>query len=396
MVRSCWTSYLSGGDYDMYTVNYTLSGAPNLPELPLPSYVVTTINCCGQCSTCSSTSYGFGYQSTLLNAQANAKWGNNCNAPNPTPWQRINPGPYSLDVGATGGDVRGPSGSYFTMSMGHAIAVKFTPTSRFLPYIVFQDVVSMSSGKKTVIELRENNPVTNLPKGSPGQSSIDILARYLITIPIQQYVDAGGNWTSTVYRYNYAVPINGILAGTGFIPDTPYWIVIYSEDFVCTDAFIGGTYERVKFATSNTVDNNVAIWSQTPGACGTWQISTALKSISFATYKTDTATPAINVTNFGFAELIPTPTYVNTNCFGSRVAMQDKNVAIGIDFEVPRHYALVRFSIAYQRPDNRFKTFTYDLSDVALGTHEIFVDTGEKYMPGVYTNIAVSVTVIKV
>lgn len=395
MPRSCWTSYLSGGDYGMYTVNYTLSGAPDLPELPLPSYVATTINCCGQCSACSSTSYGFGYQHTLLTAQANAKWGNNCNVPSPTPWQRISPGPYSLDVGATGGDIRGPSGSYFTMSMGHAIAVRFTPTSRFLPYLILQDVVSMSSGKRTVVELRENDPTTNLPKGSPGLTSTDVLARHIVTIPIQQFVDAGGNWTTTVYTYNFGVPINAILAGTGFVPDTPYWIVMYSEDFVCTDAFIGGTYERVKFATSNTGRNDIAIWSQA-GGCTSWQITTTINSISFATYKTDTGTPAINVTDFGFAELIPTPAYVNTNCFGSRVAMDGKNVAIGIDFSVPRHYTLVRFSIAYQRPDGSFKTFTSELSDVALGSHEIFVDIGELYMPGVYTNIAVSATVVTV
>lgn len=393
MPRSCWRSYQSGGDYGMWTIHYTLDGAPDLAELPIPDYIVRDI------SVGNSTPYGFGYQTTLLNAHANARWGNNCNSPEPTPWTRISPGPYSLDVGTVGRDRRPPSRSTFTMSKGHAVAVRFNPISRFIPYIVLHDVVNLISGtgtgSSTIVEIRENNPLSNLPKGVPGDNNA--ITKITIRLPVQQFVDAGGNWTTTVYNYNSAIPINAIIAGTDFVPDTPYWIVFYSDDFTCSDAFLPPTpnVERIKFSAADTPDNNVAIWSQT-GGCTTWTKTTSITSISFVTYNSDSGTPPINVLDYGFAELVPTPAYVDTNCFGSRIAMQDKNVIIGTSFEVPRHYQLIRLNIAYQKPDGRYNTFTYEMPDVTTGSHQTWVDTNEKYTPGIYTNIAVTAKVLVV
>lgn len=392
-MTSCWTSYQSGGDYGQWTIHYTLNGAPDLPALPIPDYIIRDISCCN------TTPYAFGFQGTLLTAMANARWGNNCTPPAPTPWQPISVGPFSLDVGTVGGDRRPPSGSTFTMSKGHAIAVRFNPISRFLPDIVLHDVVNLISGtgtgSSTIVEIRENNPLSNLPNGAPGDDNA--IVKTTIRLSLQEFVIGGGGWNTTIYNYNTAIPINAIIAGTNFVPDTPYWIIFYSDDFTCSDAFLPPTagVERIKFSTANTIDNNVAIWSQT-GGCATWTITTSIKSISFATYKSDSGTPPINVNDYGFAELIPTPAYVNTNCFGSRIAMQDKNVAIGIEFVVPRHYQLIRLNIAYQRPDGRYNTFTYEMSDIATGSHQIWVDTTEKYTPGVYTNIAVTATVLVV
>jgi hypothetical protein len=393
-MATCWTSYQSGPNYGQYNITYTLDGAP-LPALPIPSYVTRTLNCCGMCTACWGTQTG--YQYTLLTAHANARWGANCNPPDTTPWQPISTGPFSLDVGATGGDIRQPSGSAFTMSKGHAIAVRFTPTSRFLPYIILGDVVNFvagtGTGSNTIVEIRENNSSSNLPKGIPGDTNV--VARTIVRIPAQQLVDAGGNWTSTIYDYNPGIPLNAIIAGTNYVPDTPYWIIFYSDDFMCSDAFLPPTpgVERIKFSTANTGRNDVAIWSQT-GGCAAWTMTTTINSIAFTTFKTDNGTPPINVLDYGFAELAPSPTYVNTNCFGSRVTMQDKNVAIGISYEVPRHYQRIRLNIAYRRPDGRYNAFTYEIIDVTMGTHQIYVDTGEKYTPGVYTDIAVTAVVL--
>lgn len=389
---SCWTSYQSGGDYGMWVIHYTLNGAPDLPALPIPDYIIRDI------AGWNTTPYGFPYQQATLNVVANARWGSNCTPPLPTPWQLISTGPYSLDVGSVGGDRRNPSGSTFTMSKGHAIAVRFNPISRFLPYIVLHDAVNLISGtgtgSSTIVEIRENNPLSNLPKGAPRDN--DAIVKTTIRLSVQQTVSNGGVNT-TIYNYNTAIPINAIIAGTDFIPDTPYWIILYSDDHACSDAFLPPTVgvERIKFSTANTVDNNVAIWSQT-GGCAAWTMTASIKSISFATYKSDSGTPPINVNDYGFAELVPTPAYVNTNCFGSRIIMQEKNVAIGVEFAVPEHYQLIRLNIAYQRPDGRYNAFTYEIPDVTMGAHQIWVDTNEKYMPGVYTNIAVTGAVLTV
>lgn len=386
MVRSCWTSYQSGGDYGMWTIHYTLNGAPDQAELPIPDYIIRDLSCCN------TTPYGFGYQGTLLNAMSSARWGHFCNAIESTPWERISTGPYSLDVGTTGGDVRSPTSTTFIMSAGHAIATRFTPMSRFVPYIVLHDVVSLLSGNKTVVEIRAND-TNNLPVGVPGDNNV--LARCKVTLPAQLFVDAGGGWTTTIYNQNVAIPINAIIAGTDFVPDTPYWIVMYDGDrpFFCSSSDIGGIYERVKFSTANTGRNDTALWSSTSG-CNSWAMTTSINSISFATYNSSTGNGVVNITDFGFAEMTPTPSYLNTNCFGSRIAMQSKNVAVGIDFEVPRHYQKISFSIAFDKPDGRRKGFTYDLTDVALGFHQIYVDIGEEYMPGVYTNLAVVSSVL--
>jgi len=373
----CWTSYQSGGDYGMYNINYTLNGAPDLPQLSVPDYIIRVL------SVGRSTPYGFGYQTTLLNAMAQARWGDFCTPPSPSPFNPISNDPKILDI------ARGIAGT-FDFSRGHVIACKFTPTAKCLPYVVLHDIVSLSPGTKSIIEIRENDPATNLPKGEPGDNNV--LARRIVVIPVRRFVDAGGNWTTWIETYNYGVPINAILNAI----DVPHWIVIYSDDFACSDAFLGGTYKRLKFSTATTADNNVAIWAQRGAAACSWQIEPSIKSIAFATYKTGTCNGVVNITDFAFAEVIPIPAFVNDNCFGTWDSMQGKNVAVGIDFEIPRHYQKIRFSFIYKKPDGRYGTKLYDMEDVSMGSHRIFVDTGELYFQGVYTELAVTAVVMQV
>ncbi|MBU0778329.1 hypothetical protein KKH23_11120 [Patescibacteria group bacterium] len=358
----CWTSYLSGGDYQMYSVHYTIVGAPS-PELPIPDYVPNDIN------GYSSTSYGFPSQEAVLTPYAIDLWGDFCTPPAPTPFDKISTTAKAMDM------VR-PYGSIpVQLFQGQAIATRFIPTSVCLPYIILHNIInnapSTLQGKKLVIEIREEDPVTNLPKGIPGDN--DIIARVSMVMKPPQHFESGGRTYSRT-SYNAAIPVNAILNSS----DTPHWIVLYSEDLVCSQAFTGSGYERVKLYNASTGGNDYAVFSMSGGQCR-WNADASVKGFAHVTYKTDLCKGVIFIEDFGFAV---TNVFVEDTCFKKLTDVKDKNVIIGVKCQAPRTERKVMFDIAYRRPNGTYFAGPKEVLNIAFGSNTIFLDTEELYVLG--------------
>lgn len=360
----CWTSYKTGGNYDMWSIHYTIVGAPS-PELPIPNYVPNDIN------GYSSTPYGFPMQAAVLEPHAVDLWGDFCTPPAPAPFDKISTTAKAMDM------VR-PYGSIpVQLFQGQAIATRFIPTSVCLPYIILHNIInnapSALQGKKLVIEIREEDPVTNLPKGIPGDN--DIIARVsMVMKPPYHFTEGGGGRVYDRVDYNAAIPVNAILNSS----DTPHWIVLYSEDIVCSQAFTGSGYERVKLYNASTGGNDYAVFSMSGGQCR-WNADASIKGFAHVTYKTDLCKGVIFIEDFGFAV---TNVFVEDTCFKKLIDVKDKNVIIGVKCQAPRTERKVMFDIAYRRPNGTYFAGPKEVFNIAFGSNTIFLDTEELYVLG--------------
>ena len=87
------------------------------------------------------------------------------------------------------------------------------------------------------------------------------------------------------------------------------------------------------------------------------------------------------------------------NCFKLLSEVQDKNVMIGIKYTAPRVLNTIRFDIAFRRADGTIYTGSQFVTDTQYGNNVIYIDTGEKYMPGVnlyYDQLSISYAVTAV
>jgi len=265
----------------------------------------------------------------------------------------------------------------YYLDRGFAIAVRINPISKCLPYIVFHNAYNQVAGKKTIVEIRKNDPATNLPMGVPGDGNI--FGRVTVEF-------------TTDYA-NYAVPINTILDEI----DVPVWIVLYSEDYACSIAFEGTANRRLKLSKSDTGTNNVALFNSNNGCA--WAMDNTVKSIALVSYKATACNGTVVVTDYAFAKLGNPPIYLNDNCFVRLAEVEGANVSIGVKYTNPdpvRTWKRVRFSFAYKKPDLRYFTGVIDLFDVAPGQYETFFDMNDLYFPGDYDELQVTAAVIQV
>ncbi len=326
--------------------------------LPAPGYINTLVSDCS----------GGGSASTY----ATNYWAGFCNPP--TAQYPISTGPYQIDV------ARGPTTTTTYVDRGIALACRITPIAKCLPYIIIHNAYSMLSGKNTIVEIRKNDTDTNLPIGIPGDNNI--LGKVSMMFPISQ-----------TYYSNPAIPINTILDDI----DVPVWVIFYSEDYACSNAFVGVNNRRLQLSTSDTTENNVAIFSETNGC--TWAIDPTIKSISLASYKSSTCNGTVITDDFAFAKMAEPPIYLNSNCFVRLSDVQGSKVVIGVTYTNPdpvRTWRRVRFSFAYLKPDTRYYTGTAELLNVSPGQHETFFVMDDNYFTGPYDQLAVSTTVIQV
>ncbi len=351
--------------------------------LPAPGYIQTTVDDCFNGSAGTTYSHGI--------------WDGFCTPP--VAQYPISTGPYQTDVArgpvSTGGDVY--------LDEGFAIACKFTPTARCLPYVVMHNIYNISgtscSGSpcKTVLEIRKNDPTTGLPLGAPKDSNI--LGKTTVTFPAPVTVrDGWGNlWTLV---YNYAVPVNTILDQVG----QDVWLCIYSEDYAPSNSLTGSGYRRIQIKASNSqlisgtnvpiTTNNVAKFTEG----NIWAIDNTLNSLAFCTYQSWTCNGTVVVNQIGFTNL-PSTYIGGTSCFIPYANVSGNNTSIGVVFTNPdpiRTWTRTRFSFAYTRPDSTWFTGTSEVSNISPGQHEIFFDMKEPYYIGKYDRLSVSATVIQV
>jgi hypothetical protein len=249
------------------------------------------------------------------------------------------------------------------LDRGIALACRFYPSTFCVPYIVFHYAYDRSSSAHpTIVEIREDD--NGQPKGSLNPPDNNIIARVLITFPTN--------------LYSFAVPVNAILNAR----NVPHWVVIYSDDYVCSSAYTGTSWRRVEFSPSSIGGNNLSIFS-TAGATCSWSspTTTTPPSISLATYMPQSLTcnGVIIIDDYGFAidnQLIIDP------CFKLLSEVQDKNVMIGIQYTAPRVFNIIRFDIAFRRADGTIYTSSQYVTGTQYGSNTVYLDTGEKYMPG--------------
>lgn len=361
-----WTGIGCPGQWWLYRC--TLDN--NLTMLPAPGYIPTQVDDC--------------FNGTAGTAYSHGLWDGFC-IPPPSPYP-ISTGPYQADI------MRGPvsTGGEIYIDRGFSLACRITPTALCMPYINIHNVYNLLAGKKTIVEIRKNNPSANLPMGIPGDNNI--FGKFIIefSVPTTVYDGWGNPWNLV---FNSSVPIDAILDAI----DEPVWATFYSEDYQCTNAFVGTGYRRLQLKRSDTPTNNVAIFSESTGC--TWQLDTTgtIPSIALASYKSSICDGTIVINDFGFSKM--PSTYLDDNCFSTRSSIEGQNVAIGITYTNPhpaRSWRLARISYAYQKPDFRYVTGFLDIPNVNPGQHEVFIEMNDKYMPGKYTDLSVTGIVITV
>lgn len=379
---ACWRiiqTWPGCGYYGQVYVSADISNTIDNPTLYIPDYIVKSVGY-PECAT---------YPDPLIpfaTGLAGARWSAFCSPPLPVPFPSISTDPKVLDIA----NPPSPSAT-FELSRGNAIACRFIPTFVCLPYIVLHDIVNTSPNTTTriVVEIREEDPNTNLPKGTLPDNNV--IARVAVDVSAR-YIIATGGRTMWIENYNVAVPINAILNSL----DTPHWIVIYSEDFVCSNAFLGTTnpiYKRVKFSTTTVGANNFAKF--TGPVCG-WAIDASVPNLSFATYKTVGCNGVIVIDDFGFAI---DNQFIIDNCFKSLTDVKNKDVIIGIKYTAPRTIRRIRFDIAYRRPNGTYFSEPSEVTNTAFGSNEVFINTAERYIPGMeleYKELSVGYEVLQV
>lgn len=384
MVTQCWKCYGLVGHY------WTLADIDNIrdsPVLPVLDYVPKSMGHPAWSDVCS--------ESTTL-------WREFC-GPEFTATYPITSGPMTWDVTrqpTTLYTVDGkqrympPTGDEYLLDRGFAVACRITPTSRCLPYIMFHYTKSLNESIPIIIEIRANDPTTNLPVGTPRDNNI--LGRVTYSgFKTKAAMDCDfGCWY--INLFHYAVPINTILDEI----DVPVWIVLYSNDYACSNAFVGTAHRRLQLYKSTTPDNNVAIFSESTGC--QWAIDASIKSLAFATYKSATCNGTVVINDYAFAkiETPPSPpTYLNTNCFVRLQDVYGSKVSVGVIYTNPdpiRSWRRVRFSFVYRKPDLKYHTETVDVFNVSPGQHETFFELNNYYFTGNYDQLSVSTTVVQV
>ncbi len=367
MVYNCWGSSCGPRPGYVEVRCWQLDNTANNPLLPKPTYIPSEF--CDWGKWC--------YQADGNIPRVN--WTHFCDPPRATypitdigSWPTI-PTPYSLDI------IRDPSTTPlpdYYLDRGFAIACRIVPTSKCLPYIVFHHAYNQAPGTNTIVEIRKNDPTTNLPMGTPGD--MNIFGRVTVEF--------------TTDLYNYAVPINAILDEI----DVPVWIVLYSTDYACSNAYVGT--RRVKFRKSDVgTTNNVAVFSEANGC--SWVIDNTLKNLSFVTYKSTSCNGTVVINDFAFAKIAQPPIYLNDNCFVRLQDVDGSRVAIGVIYTNPdpvRAWRRARLSFAYRKPDLRYFTGTTDIYNVTPGQHEAFFEMDDYFFPGTYDQLSVSAVVIQV
>ncbi len=357
-MADCWKyACLEPGPNCHFQSQWTIDNVRDNPVLYIPDFVPKTIM--GGCET-----------RCMGSTEPRAWWAHFCTPPvAPSPISAV---PYSIDIS------RPPvSTGDYNLNKGFAIAIRFSPLSVCLPYIVFHHAYNLALGKKTVVEIRKNNPATNLPMGTPGDNNLS----YLYGIVTVEFATD---------LHTYAVPVNSILDTV----DEIVWIVLYSEDYACSDAFVEG---RLKLRKSDIGANNVAVFSQANGC--TWAMDNTVKSVAFTSYKSAACNGTVVVSDFAFAKLGNPPIYLNDNCFVRLQDVIDSKVAIGVKYTNPdpvRMWKRVRFSFAYKKPDLRYFSCIQDVFDVAPGQYETFFEMDDPYFAGIYDELLVSAAVIQV
>lgn len=351
--------------------------------LPLPAFVPSTISHPCYSNVCS---------------QVAPVWAHFCDPPKAA--YPVSAPPFQIDINRepVGGNYYGASGavgiappSVYNLDRGFAIACRIVPTSKCLPFIMFHGAMSLSTANNITVEIRANDPATNLPVGQPGDNNI--LGR--VASPFYQLVGYSNNgWgDGSTVPYHLAVPINTILDEI----DVPVWIILYSDDYACSDAFVGSAHRRLQLAQSSIGTNNVAIFNQANGC--KWAIDTTINGIAITTYKAQACNGTVVVNDYAFARLGEPPIYLNDNCFVRLAEVEGANVAIGVKYTNPdpiRAWRRVRFSFAYRKPDLRYFTAIADLFNVTPGQHETFFDMSDLFFTGDYDELFVSAAVIQV
>ncbi len=376
-MADCWTwnAYnrgfcTPGWIYDWVATINTLSINP---LLPFPSFIPKDISGMVNCRVTTDGA------AALVASYTQPLWGHFCDPPRAQyPITNIGafpatPTPYAIDIARSPSTL--PLPEYY-LDRGFAIACRIIPTSKCLPYIMFHNAYNQVAGQQTIIEIRKNDPATNLPVGIPGDNNI--FGRVAVVFPV--------NYA------NYAVPINTILDEI----DAPVWVVLYSDDYACSDAFVGSANRRLKLSKSDAGTNNIALFNQANGCA--WAIDPTVNSIALTTYKAAACSGTVIVTDFAFAKIAQPPIYLNDNCFVRLVEVDGANVGIGVKYTNPdpaRAWRRVRFSFAYKKPDLRYFTGTAELLDVAPGQHETFFEMNDPFFAGIYKELNITALVIQ-
>ncbi len=373
MTYDCWsytregpTIYCGGSGRRTWSID----NIANNPLLPLPAYITRQMG-----PICMED-----YSAPAYHEEARKLWTTFCDPLRATyPITNIGswpttPTPYSMDI------IRDPSTAVlpdYYLDQGFAIACRIIPTSKCLPYVVFHYAYNQTPGINTIVEIRKDDPNTNLPMGILGDTNI--YGRVSVAFPTD--------------IYSYAVPVNAILDDI----DVPVWIVLYSTDYACSNAYLG--VRRLKLRKSDVgTTNNVALFSQASGC--TWAIDNSLKNISLVTYKSASCNGTVVINDFAFAKITtPSPIYLNDNCLVRLQEVDSSKVAIGVIYTNPdpvRAWRRARLSFAYRKPDLRYFTGTTDIYNVTPGQHEAFFEMDDYFFPGAYDQLSVSAAVIQV
>lgn len=349
-MADCWKSVCSEPGPNCHWQSWwTIDNVRDNPPIYIPDYIPKSIlgGCSYPCMSSNEPTYW---------------WSTYCTPPT-TPFQLPAP-QYILDTPLSNTRQWSTVGGLF-LDRGIALSCRFYPSTFCVPYVVFHRANDRSGGvNRTIVEIREDD--NGKPKGviSPTPDN-NILARVSMAFPPD--------------LYSFAVPVNAILNAR----NVPHWIVIYSDDFVCSNAYTGSSWRRVEFSPSNIGGNNLSIFS-TAGATCSWSspTTTTPPSISLSTYMPPSLTcnGIITIDDYGFAidsQLIIDP------CFKLLSEVQDKNVMIGIKYTAPRVFNTIRFDLAFRRADGTIYTGSQFVTGTQYGSNTVYLNTGEKYMPGI-------------
>ena len=167
-------------------------------------------------------------------------------------------------------------------------ACKIMPTSRCLDTILFYSSRRYSTSYSLNIEIRENDPATNLPKGIPGNAT-GLIKEVNTTF-------------DTSMGYN-SVTLQAELPTTG----VPYWVTIRSSDYVCGGGTTG--YERVELSFSWIAGANRAYYGpvvpcawNTPASNDSWAMEVFKMTYNPPVFTTITIAPSPASINIGYTQ----------------------------------------------------------------------------------------------
>jgi len=362
----CYSIYNTGGDYGMYTRNARII-ADNF-KLPTPSYVPQTISTGSR-----STPYGFSYQDCLLAGYTDAVWNAFCSPPNANCPTSNGTNIIDSETGQTGTHT-------IMLYRGNALAGMFIPKNPCISYIAMTGVVGLSNDSVYIVEVRKDD--NGVPYGSPGDDNY--ITKSEVSIREARGISCGGGWNGSVGSYNISIPVNAILESY----DVPYWVVIYSSDFICSNAYTGDSYIKAKLSHWRTLSQafpneefkNLAIYSVGSSGCG-WTLDSTYGNIAHIVYTTEMCEGCVNIIDSGFA--VDGIGIDGDECFRPLEDVKNKNVQIRVEYESSQNYKQARFNIAYKIPDEEYFTGSVVIDDIKEGINTIILDTGELYRAGI-------------